>query len=169
LLLSHAIFVISVLFSLLKASAAPARTLPSLSSTAVRLTLSTRIGKISSRRIRAPLTRFTSTILFTNLCFSSSRHAILTRCGLLGSLVTGRHRYDASSRSPRTPDSTTIRITASKTWSLPSSTREVSIMQWSVSVSLEGAELRDVRVCTLLSWLIGGVRATSAYNCLGLL
>ena len=43
-----------------------------------------------------------------------------------------------------------------------SSTLEVSIVQNKVSVKEDGVVFIEERVCTLLGWLVGGVRATSA-------
>jgi hypothetical protein len=47
-------------------------------------------------------------------------------------------------------------------------TFDVSIVQYSVSVILDGAVPIDVSVRTLLGQLFGGVRATSAYDGEGL-
>ena len=49
-----------------------------------------------------------------------------------------------------------------------SPTLNVSIVQYSVSVILEGVVPIDVSVCRLLGKLFGGVRATSAYDGKGL-
>jgi flagellar biosynthesis protein FliQ len=43
-----------------------------------------------------------------------------------------------------------------------SSTLEVSIVQNKVSVKEDGVVFIEEIVCTLLGWLVGGVRATSA-------
>ncbi len=137
LLLSHAIFATWVSFSSLRASVALVRMLPVSSNTAVRLTLSTLIGYRSSRRIRAPWTRFASTACFTVLCSASSLQAILTRCGFFGSIVTARHRHVALSCSLRIPFSTIVRIAPAETWSLASvSTLDISIVQYRVLVNV---------------------------------
>jgi hypothetical protein len=47
-------------------------------------------------------------------------------------------------------------------------TRDMSIVQNRVSMNEDGIVRMDERVRTLLGWLIGGERATSAYNGYGL-
>ena len=50
----------------------------------------------------------------------------------------------------------------------PSTTLDVSTVQYSVSVIVDSVVRREERVRTLLGELSGGVRATSAYDGLGL-
>jgi hypothetical protein len=45
-----------------------------------------------------------------------------------------------------------------------SQTFDVRIVQYSVSVIVDGVVPIEVRVCTLLGLLLGGIRATSAYD-----
>ena len=91
------------------------------------------------------------------------------RCGFFESLVTARQRHAGLSHSMRTPSSTIDRTAPAETWSFASaSTLEVSIVQYRVSVMVDGVVPIDDIECTFAGTLFGGVRATSAYEGLGL-
>jgi hypothetical protein len=71
----------------------------------------------------------------------------------------------------RVRTSASIAFLTSATWTLPfsfSSTLDVSMVQNSVSVKVEGVVFDEESVRIPLGWLDGGVRATSAYDALAL-
>jgi hypothetical protein len=88
---------------------------------------------------------------------------ILMRWGFLGSMVTARHRQSFCSPAARISFSIAARIVPAVALARPSSSiRDVSMVQYRVSVNVEGVVFIEVSVRTLLGWLVGGVRATCA-------
>src|SRR5436190_21381908 len=125
---------------------------------------------MSSRRIRAPCTRFVSSTRFTSLCSASSLQAILTRFGFFRSRVTARQRQLVRLVISRISFSTFVLIVPAEALSASSlATLDVSTVQYRVSVKVDGVVPIDEIERTFPGTLFGGVRATSAYEGLGLI
>src|SRR5687767_2918658 len=111
----------------------------------------------------------TSAACLTMLCSSSFLQKILTLLVCLASIVTALHLQLPSPFltliSFSTADLTVPAVTL--LFSAPS-TRDASIVQNRVSVNVEGVLLVEESVRTLSAWLVGGVRAASAYVVRGL-
>src|SRR5690242_17040876 len=112
---------------------------------------------------------FDSATCLTMRCSASSRHAILMRYAFLASLVTARQRQLAWSTLVRIIVSIAALTAPTDVLSLSSlDTLEVSMMQYRVSVIVEGVVPMDDMETTFAGELLGGVRATSAYDGFGL-
>jgi hypothetical protein len=87
------------------------------------------------------------------------------RAVFLGSLVTAVQRQLLRSACVRISFSIVSRMTLGCVLLLSSSfILDVSIVQYSVSVKVEGVRLLEEKDGRLLGWLFGGVRAIAAYE-----
>jgi hypothetical protein len=98
----------------------------------------------------------------TSWSSASSLQVTLMRAVFLGSLVTAVQRQLSRSAPARISFSIASLITPGCVFCLSSFILEVSIVQYSVSVIVDGVRLLEEKDGRLLGWLVGGVRAMAA-------